>query len=203
VPAISEGVAVVVDGELFAGAEVARAVDETANVLGEFPLLVVEFHLAELLVEVVLKRLRSVGHVRHRVQLAVAGLLHRRTTAAMILVEMVVPILVERFETAEFEVARVVVLHRRVGVEFGLGILVHFRVLFLQFKKWVLLQFVFDLGVEIDYRKLQNFHGLDHARGEDHPLIHSRRQVHSHPHTAHRHRLRIGRSGDALAGASG
>jgi len=114
-----------------------------------------------------LQRRRAVRHVRHRFELAVAFLFERRTTAAMFLVEVVVPVAVEFFEPVEFEVAGLVVLQWRVRIEVGRWRLVRLTEFLFEFEERVLLQRLLDLRLKVGDRQLQNFHRLDHARRQN------------------------------------
>ena len=151
---------------------VAVGIEVVDDPVAHLPQRLVEIEPAELIVQMIVQRLRSIDHVGHRVVLPVAGFIDASGRGASSLLEMVGPFRIHLQQTLEigFVVFRFVddelaLLGRRsVGVlSFGfffgqVGVLLD------KFECFVFLHLLLDAFLQGHDRQLQDFHRLDHAR---------------------------------------
>ena len=135
----------------------------------------IELEPAQLIVEVVLQRLRAGGHVGHRVVLALAFLLDAAPRGPGVLLEMVGPLLVHLQQPLEvlLVAGRLVddqlalFLGRGVGRRLGLDRLRRqVGVLLAHLEDRVLLHLLLDPLLQGQDRQLEDLHRLDHPRSQ-------------------------------------
>ncbi len=138
-----------------------------------------DFEPAQLVVQVILQRLRAGNHVGHRVVRPLAFFFQPGARRLGPLLEVVGPLLVHVEQALEiFLVVLVLVddqltlfFRRCVGIHRLGRLLRQIEVLFLQLEGGILLHLLFDAFLQRHDRQLQNLHRLDHA-GCQHLLLH-------------------------------